>query len=213
MHRCYISFKCTVCSCFAQVAAEAFRKQTWKKLLKVFRKASLTASSKLSAALSTNGSASVQPHVEGDNLKTESKSFVLKQRWAEFLERVSRAECNLPKIEHGFAFTFADGLLVRAMKEGSWLLLDEINLATPETLQALAGVLDGRSLLLTETGNLKPIERHPNFRIFAAMNPPTDIGKRELSAVLRSRFTEIFVTELTDVADLQTVVTRYLIII
>ena len=40
------------------------------------------------------------------------------------------------------------------------------------------------------------------------MNPPTDIGKRELSAVLRSRFTEIFVTELTDVADLQTVVTQ-----
>ncbi len=30
------------------------------------------------------------------------------------------------------AFTFVEGTLVRALREGHWLLLDEINLAAPE---------------------------------------------------------------------------------
>ena len=34
--------------------------------------------------------------------------------------------------EGGFAFAFSEGLLVRAVREGWWLLLDEINLAPPE---------------------------------------------------------------------------------
>ena len=32
----------------------------------------------------------------------------------------------------GMAFTFVEGTLVRALREGHWLLLDEINLAAPE---------------------------------------------------------------------------------
>jgi hypothetical protein len=34
---------------------------------------------------------------------------------------------------------------------------------------------------------------HPNFRLFAAMNPPTDVGKKELPTALRNRFTEVLV--------------------
>ena len=103
-----------------------------------------------------------------------------------------------------------DGLLVEAMRAGHWVLLDEINLATPETLQGLAGILEGQSLCLTEKGDLAPVPRHPDFRLFAAMNPPTDVGKKELPSSLRCRFTEIYVAEMTDPLDLREVVSRYM---
>ena len=35
---------------------------------------------------------------------------------------------------------FVEGSLVRAMREGCWLLLDEVNLATAETLERLSGM-------------------------------------------------------------------------
>ena len=200
-----------------QVAADTLRKQQWEKLLKVFEKAGLAAKAKIHASITpavagssfTRGGGAVEIS-NGHGHETVSKAVLrfssLTEEWSAFLNRVERFRSNLSKLRHGFAFAFADGLLTRAMKEGLWLLLDEINLASQETLQSLTGVLDGRSLRLTESGDLEPIARSPDFRIFAAMNPPTDVGKRELSAALRSRFTELYVEELTDPADLQSIV-------
>jgi midasin len=37
------------------------------------------------------------------------------------------------------------------------------------------------------------VPRHPDFRLFAAMNPPTDFGKKELPPGIRTRFTEVYV--------------------
>ena len=44
--------------------------------------------------------------------------------------------------------------------------------------QSISNLLEGGSLCLTERGDVEPIERHPNFRVFACMNPPTDVGKK-----------------------------------
>ncbi|CAM9828709.1 unnamed protein product, partial [Discosporangium mesarthrocarpum] len=66
------------------------------------------------------------------------------------------------------------------------------------------------SLCLTERGDLEPIPRHPDFCLFAAMNPPTDASKKELPPALRRRFSEIYVPELEDRIDLQRVATGYL---
>ena len=92
------------------------------------------------------------------------------------------------------------------------MLLDEINLASPETLQRISSLLDGTrgTLVLTENGELTPIQRHPSFRLFAAMNPATDVGKRDLPPALRTRLTEMYVDELTDEKDLEIVTKRYL---
>jgi midasin len=38
---------------------------------------------------------------------------------------------------------------------------------------------------------MEPVPRHPNFRLFACMNPATDAGKKELPPNIRSYFTEI----------------------
>jgi hypothetical protein len=66
------------------------------------------------------------------------------------------------------------------------------------------------TLVLTENGELTPVVRHSNFRLFAAMNPATDVGKRDLPPMLRTRFTELYVAELTNTHDLECVCKRYL---
>lgn len=92
------------------------------------------------------------------------------------------------------------------------MLLDEINLASSETLERLCGLLDDAqgSVTLTEKGDSEALARHPDFRIFAAMNPSTDVGKKDLPSSLRSRFTEIYVDELIDEVELRTVAATYL---
>lgn len=188
---------------FVLVVAQTFRKQQWKKMLKAFLKASSNALQKLNQQISKEDS-------NENEVKNSMNLHKLVQNWSNFTDRSARFETNLSRIEVGFAFAFVDGLLVDAMRKGYWVLLDEINLAASETLQALAGVLDGQSLCLTERGDVEPVPRHANFRIFAAMNPPTDVGKKELPIALRSRFTELYAEEVTDPQDLRHVVERVL---
>ncbi|KAF4372417.1 hypothetical protein F8388_027090 [Cannabis sativa] len=45
----------------------------------------------------------------------------------------------------GIIFSFVEGAFVNALKSGEWILLDEVNLAPPKTLQRVVGVLDGDS--------------------------------------------------------------------
>lgn len=92
------------------------------------------------------------------------------------------------------------------------VLLDEINLASSDTIQRLCGLLDEPtgSVTLTERGDASAIVRHPNFRLFAAMNPATDAGKKDLPASIRSRFSELYVDELLDPVELRVVAAKYL---
>ena len=92
------------------------------------------------------------------------------------------------------------------------MLLDEINLASAETLECLSGLLESQhgSLFLLERGDREPIQRSSEFRLFAAMNPATDVGKKQLPTGLRSRFTEFFVDEISSPQDLATLVGDYL---
>nr|CDS31811.2 midasin [Hymenolepis microstoma] len=118
-----------------------------------------------------------------------------------------------------FAFAFIEGTLVRSLEKGDWLLLDEINLAPAELLDCLACLLDSSrgSVTLIDRGDLEPVRRHPDFHLFAAMNPSTDVGKRDLPMGLRNRFTEIRVAELepgtssADREDLALLIRTYLV--
>ena len=57
---------------------------------------------------------------------------VCRDEWQTFGEEVRAAERAAAVAEGGFAFAFVEGILVQALKSGSWLLLDEINLAPAE---------------------------------------------------------------------------------
>ena len=103
---------------------------------------------------------------------------------------------------------------VQSLKiSGEWVLLDEINLASAETLECLSGLLesDSGSLVLLERGDNKPVKRHPDFRLFACMNPATDVGKKELPPGVRNRFTEFFMDELEDNLDIMILINDYLV--
>jgi midasin len=137
-------------------------------------------------------------------------------RWRKFAADVSELDSQLASKSDAFAFKFIEGSIVKAVRNGDWVLLDEINLATPDTLEALVDLLGGNSssvpsLLLTETGKLERITAHPNFRVFAAMNPATDVGKKDLPLGIRSRFTEVYVDSPDrDMKSLLSIVQSYL---
>lgn len=84
-----------------------------------------------------------------------------------------------------------DGLLVEAMKEGYWVVLDEANLAGPGILERLNQLLDrGGYLELQERGNQndEPITPDGNFRLFVTMNPTDYAGRNALSPAFANRF-------------------------
>ncbi|XP_056015325.1 midasin-like isoform X2 [Ostrea edulis] len=132
--------------------------------------------------------------------------------WKNLKARVQQLKLQVKRSENALTFTFIEGTLVKALKDGDWVLLDEINLAAAETLECLSGLLESTrgSIVLTERGDTTPVERHENFRIFACMNPATDVGKKDLPTGVRNRFTEFYVDELEEEQDLKTLVSDYL---
>lgn len=179
---------------FLRYVLTAFEKGDWKKLAQCFLKAAGMGEKKMNEL--------VKKGKEANNLEL----------WSEFRSTAERFERQRVASESGLAFLFTEGALVDAIRTGKWVLLDEINLASSETLQRLCGLLDDAhgSITLTEKGDAEAVVRHPDFRIFAAMNPATDAGKKDLPASIRSRFTEIYVDELVDSLQLRSVAARYL---
>lgn len=61
--------------------------------------------------------------------------------------------------------------MVEALRKGHWIVLDELNLAPTDVLEALNRLLDdNRELLIPETQ--ETIKPHRNFLLFATQNPP-----------------------------------------
>ncbi|XP_058163130.1 midasin isoform X2 [Dasypus novemcinctus] len=144
--------------------------------------------------------------------KEGETGLLLKEKWEAFGLRLNHAQQQMKMTENALLFAFVEGTLAQAVKKGEWILLDEINLAAPETLECLSGLLDGSSgsLVLLDRGDTEPLVRHPDFRLFACMNPATDVGKRNLPPGIRNRFTELYVEELESKEDLQILIVDYL---
>ena len=81
-------------------------------------------------------------------------------------------------------FEWVDGPLVTAMKNGDFILVDELSLAEDAVLERLNSVLEvGGSVTLSEKGSdeVEEIIPRDGFFLLATMNPGGDFGKRELS--------------------------------
>lgn len=130
--------------------------------------------------------------INGDAQKEEEAALL--GEWKKFESRLSQFAAHYTGPIRALVFSFVEGPLVKAIRDGTWVLLDEINLATSETLECLSTLLQTpeSSIVLSEKGDLEPVPRHPDFRLFACMNPATDVGKKDLPNNLRSRFTEIY---------------------
>lgn len=187
---------------YLQIIAQLFADQKWGKLLKAFEKAYHSAVAKLRSA-----------HSMTLNTEDEQKVKFKICRWESFIETVQRFQYGLKKAESGFAFTFRKGLLLEALEKGYWILLDEVNLATTETLQSLSLFLNPTDMFVSlgdHSSEIKVARRHPNFRIIAAMNPPTDVGKKDLPNGVKNKFTQLYVPEMTNREDLILIVQQCL---
>lgn len=78
----------------------------------------------------------------------------LLSEWERLNQDVQQLRKQKKNAESALAFRFVEGALVQALRNGDWVLLDEINLATPETLECLCGLLESSSgsLVLMEKG-------------------------------------------------------------
>ncbi|KRY42982.1 Midasin [Trichinella spiralis] len=149
--------------------------------------------------------------INQDFQKKEWKNVVCKMEWAVRFT-VEKCQPNDPSLRDFLDYLQKLGALAKAVELGKWLLIDEINMASPELLNALHFLLDCRAgdQVLLDPSQKEMITVHENFRLIACMNPATDVGKRELNPGLRSRFTEVFVDELDSLEDLRMLTKAYL---
>eukprot|EP00957_Ditylum_brightwellii_P020431 1540164-Ditylum_brightwellii.AAC.1 len=53
-----------------------------------------------------------------------------------------------------------------------------------------------------EQGNSEALQQHPDFHLFAAINPVIDAGKKDILPSMRSHFIETYVDKLVDPVEL-----------
>ncbi|KAI4147659.1 MAG: hypothetical protein LQ341_001747, partial [Variospora aurantia] len=182
---------------YTEHVAKAIAKNRWSRALSLWRDAAHLVESTFLAQMTKSKMVTEEPLLKKRKVQSQ-KLQMLRDRWEQFKKNLNTFYKHLESGSKGFAFSFAEGNIVKAARNGDWVLLDEINLAAPDTLDSLADLLThgndgGPSILLTETGETERIQAHPDFRIFGAMNPANDVGKRDLPLSLRSRFTELFI--------------------
>lgn len=68
------------------------------------------------------------------------------------------------------SFKWYDGILLKALKNGDFILLEELNLASQSVLEGLNAILDHRGTVYIPEIN-KSFTKHKDFRLFATMNP------------------------------------------
>ncbi|KAG0682446.1 hypothetical protein C6P42_002987 [Pichia californica] len=203
---------------FLKLLSKCFNKSQWKNVCRLWKEA-------YKMAKTTFQKTDSEQHSEEDSddesskkkkrkLNDSEKSEIMKE-WKSIQTRVNNFEKQVVDMNNSFIFKFVEGSLVNAVKKGDWLLLDEMNLAAPETLDSISDLLaeyaDQRSVLLSEKGDVESIKAHPEFRIFGCMNPATDVGKKDLPQSIRSRFTEIYVSSPDqDIQDLLMIIDKYI---
>lgn len=83
---------------------------------------------------------------------------------------------------------FEQGILVRSMKEGCMLYLDEINAAEADVLLRLDEALDDRRQLVLKEASGQLVEAAKGWFVIATINPLSHVGTKELPPQLLSRF-------------------------
>jgi nitric oxide reductase NorQ protein len=83
---------------------------------------------------------------------------------------------------------FDEGILVKSMKEGNILYLDEINAAEADVLLRLDEALDDRRQIDLKESDGQVIKAKDSWFVIATINPLTHVGTKELPPQLLSRF-------------------------
>ena len=112
-------------------------------------------------------------------IKLESINFSLRTRESHLV--------GAKTLENG-AIGFEQGILVKSMKEGNMLYLDEINSAEADVLLRLDEALDDRRQIVLKESGGELIKATKGWFVVATINPLSHVGTKELPPQLLSRF-------------------------
>ena len=129
---------------------------------------------------------------DGDDDELTSSAAQIKEKLGKVVQQANRVAGS--SSSSGGCFEWVDSLLVKALRQGHWLLVDNVNLCSASVLDRLNGLLEpGGHLALSERGvidgHIPVVVPHPQFRLFLAMDP----RHGEISRAMRNRGVELFV--------------------
>lgn len=116
-------------------------------------------------------------NAKGVNL--ESINFSLRTRESHLVGTKTMTEGNIG---------FDEGILIKSMKEGGMLYLDELNAAEADVLLRLDEALDDRRQIVLKESTGEMIKAHEDWFVIATINPLSHVGTKELPPQLLSRF-------------------------
>ncbi len=111
--------------------------------------------------------------------KLESINFSLRTRESHLV--------GSKTLENG-SIGFDEGILVKSMKEGDMLYLDEINAAEADVLLRLDEALDDRRQLVLKESGGELVQANKDWFVVATINPLSHVGTKELPPQILSRF-------------------------
>ena len=146
---------------FLTQVSVAFRDRDWKKYRSLLRNACDMAAKKFAQQQQQQQSLEQQQQQQqqegadaaaaagaegraGDGRSTKRRfddQQQLQQLWDDFNRKVQAFSLQQQQIANNFMFAFVEGVVVKAVREGHWVLLDEGNLAPAETLEVPSSVV------------------------------------------------------------------------
>jgi nitric oxide reductase NorQ protein len=121
----------------------------------------------------------VREFAEKKGIKLQSINFSLRTRESHLV--------GAKTLENG-EIGFEEGILVKSMKEGNMLYLDEINSAEADVLLRLDEALDDRRQIVLKESGGEVIKAKKGWFVVATINPLSHVGTKELPPQLLSRF-------------------------
>jgi len=121
----------------------------------------------------------VREFAKKQSMKLDSINFSLRTRESHLVGSKSLSEGNIQ---------FDEGVLVKSMKEGNMLYLDEINAAEADVLLRLDEALDDRRQIVLKESGGELITANKSWFVIATINPLNHVGTKELPPQLLSRF-------------------------
>jgi len=121
----------------------------------------------------------VRDFAKNKNINLESINFSLRTRESHLVGTKTLTDGTV---------SFDEGILIKSMKEGDMLYLDEINSAEADVLLRLDEALDDRKQIVLKESTGETIKAKENWFVIATINPLTHSGTKELPPQLLSRF-------------------------
>lgn len=121
----------------------------------------------------------VQEFAQRKSVNLESINFSLRTRESHLV--------GTKTLEDG-TVGFDEGILVKSMRNGNMLYLDEINSAEADVLLRLDEALDDRRQIVLKEATGEVVKAKKSWFVIATINPLTHVGTKELPPQILSRF-------------------------